>query len=114
MTTTSDARKRMAETAEPDRVAELEAEVERLRRWKSEAMPVMDGLQNLGRALGVTLGQWITGPQALTRVAQLQSERDTARADRACPSCGERVDTYATQCHHCWSDLLSLDWDGAS
>lgn len=67
-----------------NRVRELEtdvqsarAEVASLARWKEEAMPVMDGLQELGKALRIPLGQRITGPAALEAVQQL---RDAAQA----------------------------------
>ena len=50
------------------------AEVERLRRWKAEAKPVMDGLQELGDALGISLGQRITGAEAVAAVEALVAE----------------------------------------
>lgn len=59
-------------------IATLLAEVDRLTRWKNEALPVIDGLQELGRALDIPLGHSITGPDALVAVQQLQ---DTARHD---------------------------------
>ncbi len=57
------------------------AEVERLRRWKDEALPVLDGLQELGKALGIPLGSRITGQEALAAVERLTRERDEARAE---------------------------------
>lgn len=61
----------------------------RLRRWKVEALTVMAGLQDLGRALGVPLGASITGPQAgeaaralRERAEKAERERDVARAIR--------------------------------
>lgn len=51
------------------------AEVERLRRWKADALPVLDGLQELGKALGLPLGSRITGTEALAAVERLTSER---------------------------------------
>ena len=54
------------------------AEVERLGRWKTEALPVITGLQELGAALGIPLGKRITGPDALAAVKAL-----TARAKAA-------------------------------
>lgn len=57
-------------------VRELLAEVETLTRWKNEAMPVMDGLQELGRALDIPLGHSITGPDALAAVEQLQKSHE--------------------------------------
>ena len=55
------------------------AEVERLRRWKAEALPVLDGLQELGKALGLPLGSRITGREALAAVERLTRERDDDR-----------------------------------
>ena len=57
----------------------LTAERDALARWKSEAMPVMDGLQELGKALGIPLGHRITGPDALASVDALTAERDRLR-----------------------------------
>ena len=57
------------------------AEAERLRGWKAEALPVLDGLQELGKALGLPLGSQITGTEALAAVERLTSERDAARAE---------------------------------
>lgn len=58
----------------------LLAEVERLTRWKAEALPVMDGLQDLGQALGLPLGERITGPIALLEAVSLRIERDELAA----------------------------------
>lgn len=64
-----------------DRIRErLTAEVERLERWKAEALEVMSGLRELGRALGLGLGVQITGPAALAEVARLTDERDALAA----------------------------------
>ena len=60
---------------------EAHAEVERLRRWKAEALPVLDGLQELGDVLRLPLGSQITGPEALTAAARLTRERDELRAE---------------------------------
>ena len=68
----------------PDLLVELGdllAEVDRLTRWKAEALPVMTGLQELGKALGLTLGESITGPSAV----------DAAHALRARAEAVERV-----------------------
>jgi hypothetical protein len=54
----------------------LGQELRHLRRWKNEAMPVMDGLQELGRALDIPLGHSITGPDALAAVEQLQESHE--------------------------------------
>lgn len=46
-------------------------QVESLERWKAEALEVISGLQELGRALGLPLGVQITGPAALAEVERL-------------------------------------------
>jgi hypothetical protein len=61
----------------PVQLEEARGEVASLARWKEEAMPVMDGLQELGKALRLPLGQRITGPAALEAVQQLH---DAAQA----------------------------------
>ena len=58
---------------------ETARERESLRRWKDEALPVLDGLQELGDVLRLPLGSQITGPEALTAAARLTRERDEAR-----------------------------------
>lgn len=57
-----------------------EAERDRLARWKAEALPVLDGLQEIGKALDLQPGAWITGPQALEAIEALQAERDRLAA----------------------------------
>lgn len=57
----------------PVQLEEARAEAASLARWKEEAMPVMDGLQELGKALHIPLGQRITGPAALEAVNQLRT-----------------------------------------
>lgn len=54
-------------------------EVELLRRWKAEAMRVMDGLDRLGRVVVAPLGASITD-SAIECVERLTRERDEARA----------------------------------
>ena len=67
-----------------DRIRErLTAEVERLERWKFEALEVMSGLRELGKALGLGLGVQITGPAALAEVTRLTAERDALAAQVA-------------------------------
>jgi len=61
----------------------LTAEVERLERWKAEALEVMSGLRELGKALGLGPGVQITGPAALAEVARLTAERDALAAQVA-------------------------------
>ena len=53
---------------------ELLDEIERLTRWQAEAMTVMDGLQDLGQALWLPLGERITGAAALAAVERLQHQ----------------------------------------
>ena len=60
---------------------ETARERESLRRWKDEALPVLDGLQQLGDVLRLPLGSQITGPEALTAAARLIRERDELRAE---------------------------------
>ena len=61
----------------------LVEQVERLERWKAEALEVMSGLQALGKALGLQPGVRITGPAALAEVARLTAERDALAAQVA-------------------------------
>ena len=58
-------------------------QVESLERWKVEALEVMSGLRELGRALGLGLGVQITGPAALAEVERLTAERDALAAQVA-------------------------------
>lgn len=60
---------------------ETARERDELRRWKAEALPVLSGLQELGKALGLPLGSRITGTEALAAVERLTRERDEARAE---------------------------------
>ena len=55
-------------------------EVERLRRWKAEALPVIGGLQTLGRALGLRPGTSITGAAAAEVAGDLRAEVEVLRA----------------------------------
>ena len=61
----------------------LVEQVESLERWKVEAIEVMSGLRELGRALGLGLGVQITGPAALAEVERLTAERDALAAQVA-------------------------------
>ena len=58
---------------------EAAKERDELRRWKTEALPVLDGLQELGKALGLPLGSRIAGQEALAAVERLTRERDDDR-----------------------------------
>ena len=59
-------------------VRERLAEVDRLSHWKAEALPVIDGLQELGAELGIPLGKRITGPDALAAVKALAARAEAA------------------------------------
>lgn len=60
------------------RLAAAEAAVERLGRWKAEALPVMRGLQYLGRALGVPIGESITARASVDRALDLRNRAEVA------------------------------------
>lgn len=64
-------------------VAKLRAERDRLQQWKDEAAPVLIGLQDLGKALGVPLGKRITGELAAEQARTLKAARDRAVAETA-------------------------------
>jgi hypothetical protein len=53
-----------------------------LEGWKEQALPVISGLQELGRALGIRLGRSITGPEAAEVAHALVAERDALRGER--------------------------------
>ena len=59
----------------------LVAEVCRLTRWQSEALPVMVGLQDLGSALGMRLGESITGHAAAEAARALTARAEAAEAE---------------------------------
>ena len=88
----------------------LVSEVERLERWKAEALEVISGLQELGKALGLRPGVQITGPAALAEVARLTAERDALAAKVA------RVEALAdaaddTDGEHSHRPYDGVDWD---
>ena len=66
-----------------ERAEQAEAERDALRLWKDEALRVLDGLQELGRALVLPLGERITGPAAVAAVERLTAERDYHANGRA-------------------------------
>lgn len=45
-------------------------EIENLERWKAEMLPVLEGMQELGKALNLPLGAQISGPAALAAVEE--------------------------------------------
>lgn len=51
---------------------------EEAEQWKAEALPVINGLQELGAALGIPLGKRITGPDALAAVKALTERAEAA------------------------------------
>lgn len=61
-------------------VPRLLAEIERLTNWKASALTVMDGLQELGQALGLPLGERITGPLARAAAEALNTRAEAAEA----------------------------------
>lgn len=61
------------------RAVAAEDEVERLRGWKEEAVPILAGLQDLGHALGVPLGHSITGPETAEKARALTAEIERLR-----------------------------------
>jgi hypothetical protein len=61
------------------KVPALVAEVRQLRQWKAEALPVMDGLQKLGGALGLPLGSRITGREAVDAALDLRNKVEAVR-----------------------------------
>lgn len=83
--------------AEMDRRTLL-AEVEQLTRWKAEMMVVLEGLQELGDALGLELGDSITGTKALEAVNKLKAENAELR---------ESLEGMVSQ--HCAGDDGELD-----
>lgn len=74
----------------------LTAERDELRRWKEEALPVLSGLQNLGRALDVPLGERITGNVAAKRAEEL-----AARVARVEALHVRTVFGYNAHCEEC-------------
>lgn len=74
----------------------LAAERDELRRWKEEALPVLSGLQNLGRALDVPLGERITGNVAAKRAEEL-----AARVARVEALHVRTVFGYNAHCEEC-------------
>ena len=64
-----------------DRAESAEAEVRRLTRWQFEAMSVMAGIQGLGSALGMRLGESITGHAAAEAARALTARAESAEAE---------------------------------
>lgn len=89
----------------------LLAEIERLTRWQAEAMTVMDGLQDLGKALGLRPGERITGPAALAAVERLRESLDLyiylqEQARQSLAAVADRLD------EHSYSELAADLHDG--
>lgn len=82
-----------------DQTNQLTAEIAALTRWKDEALPVIDGLQELGRALDLPLGVRITGPAALEAVRKLIERAENAEA------LAESVSTEADAAHRIANEL---------
>ena len=62
----------------PTWLAELLAEVDRLTRWKTEMITVLHGLQDLGKVLGLPLGEQITGETAAEAAHALRARAEAA------------------------------------
>lgn len=73
--------KARAEAATPEDVPWLVKQVERLEAWKTEALPVMEGLQQLGDALGLRIGEQITGTAGLDAALALRARAKSAEAE---------------------------------
>ena len=102
-----------ARTAVPallDALAEREGEVARLRRWKDEALPVMAGLQDLGRVLGLRLGTRITGDSAADAARTLVARADAAEAKvRAVEGMCDNSDDDRRYWGHDYGGTISTD-----
>ena len=61
----------------------LKSERDRLQVWKDEASPILMGLQDLGRALGLPLGASITGPMAVAAASAMRAELQRYRDERS-------------------------------
>lgn len=76
---------RAAEAAEAGRqevfvtLGAVAHERDRLQRWKDEAIPVLIGLQDLGKALDLPIGTRITGPEAVKAVTAMREELQRTR-----------------------------------
>ena len=79
-------------------VPKLLDEIDRLTRWQAEALTVMDGLQDLGNALGLPLGERITGTAALVAVERLKADLASAPRRRCYRPrrCGKRRASFMT------------------
>lgn len=81
-------------------VRQLEREAEHLRRWKAEALPVIAGLQEIGRELALPLGARVTGPDALEAIRGLKVQITSVLAiHRPSADHGVGKDPY---CIGCW------------
>lgn len=128
----SDGRKRAADLATPDwgsdlrepldldairasRRTSMAGEVERLARWKAEALPVLVGLQELGRALGLPLGERITGQSAAEAAQALLARAEKAEAEVAalCEAVA-RVEALADEWERNYASMLIAGFSGAS
>ena len=57
-----------------DEIKALENEITRLKRWKTEALQVIAGLQRLGKELGVRQGEQVTGYVAIHRAREAKAK----------------------------------------
>lgn len=107
------------EAADHDQLVE---EVRQLRSWKAQALPVIEGLWDLGRELGIPLGVVITGPVGVeaARVLRLRHEAVLAEADRARVVYGETLDAARAgslgdplrRAHRTLGDLVHVAFTG--
>lgn len=97
----------------PDSVADIPdllAELERLVRWKGEALQVMDGLQQLGQALGLPLGARITGPEALAEVRRLLDLTDQDALTREAIRLAEGSAMSPAELVECFKSMRDNEW----
>lgn len=92
------------------RTSEVVVELDQLRRWKAEALPVIAGLQEVGRALGLRLGENITGRIAVDAALDLRNAA-TSERERAQTAV---VDVLEPLIDQAWNDGNRDVWDALS
>ncbi len=92
----------------PEDIANLIKEVERLEHWKSEALEVIDGIQELGHALGLPLGERVTGETALEKARELHSLQVQIDSIR------DIIESHPSPCElHPDGDVVKCGWKSA-
>lgn len=87
--------------ANPTAILALIERVRSAENWKKEALPVLQGLQELGRALGIRLGASITGEEAAKAAAELRERAERAEAALAAARAeGANAALAAFEAHH--------------